>query len=95
MELVYDWAQISKRHLVCFLPGAAFHQAVNQLFSPAGFEYQGTTSLKPLFFFFFEKPGFHSREKAAENTVSLVDGGEAIAFILRYPLSLFSCKTGT
>lgn len=42
---------------------------------------------------FFEKPGFHNREGAAENTVSLADGGEAIAFILRYLLSLFSCKT--
>ena len=42
---------------------------------------------------FFEKPGFHNQERAAENTVLLADGGEATAFILRYPLSLFSCKT--
>lgn len=70
-ETIYGWPQMSKRHLVWFLPGTAFHRVVNQLFSPAGFKYQGAISLKP---FFLEKPGFQSQERAAENTVSLAEG---------------------
>lgn len=85
MKLVYDWPQISKRHLVWFLPGTAFRRVVNQLFSPAGFKYQGAISLKP---FFLEKSGFQSQERAAENTVLLADEDEAIAFILRYSLAV-------